>query len=73
MSVMGEFEAEVRETIKFIRDTQAEYETWTDENEDLCGYDDETWYDTISEFDRELGNAAIRLADLLEKLMGDKA
>lgn len=72
MSVMSDLDLEVRQTIKQIREIQAEYEQWTEENEDLCGYDDETWFDTISEFRRELVSAGIQLADLIEQLMGDK-
>lgn len=73
MSAMSELDIEVRRLVKQIRDTQAEYETWTSENEDLCGYDDETWFDMCSEFDRQLADAGVALADLLERLMGDKA
>lgn len=70
MSKMSDADVQVREAIKKIRTIQAEYEAWTEENEDLAGEDDETWFDTISEFDEQLGEAGIELADLLEKLMG---
>lgn len=70
MSNMSEADIEVRAAIQRIRDIQAEYEKWTEENEDICGYDDETWFDTISEFDQQLGSAGIELANLMERLMG---
>ena len=70
MSRTADADFEVREAIEKIRQLQAAEENWCEENEDLCGDDDATWFDTISEFNSQLADAGIELANLLERLMG---
>lgn len=70
MSRMADAEFEVRMAIEEIRTIQAAYTNWTEENEDLAGKDDASWYDTIAWYDQQLGDAGIKLANLIENLMG---
>ncbi len=70
MGVMSDLDAELRQAAKEIHDIQAEYHQWIEENEHLCGRDDEAWYDTIAWFDERLGSAGIALADIVTKLIG---
>lgn len=70
MSKTADAEFEIRQQIAKIRDTQAALDAWTEANEDICGYDDATWYDTIASFNEEIADAGMVLADLIEKLMG---
>ena len=70
MSAMSELDIDVRAAVSKIRELQAEAAQWTEENEDICGEDDATWYDTIAWFDQRIAAAGIHLADLIEDLVG---
>lgn len=59
-------EAKLLKQVAEIRKIVAKCNKWTSENEDICGYDDATWFDTIHEFDEQLGEAGIALADAVE-------
>jgi len=67
---MSDLDIDLRAAVCEIRELQAEAAQWTEENEDICGEDDETWYDTIAEFDQQIAEAGSRLADLVELLLG---
>lgn len=72
MSAMSDFDIEVRQAIKHIRDLEEEAEAWTEANEHICGFDDALWFDTIAAHDAAIAQAGIELAELLEKLMGSE-
>jgi len=67
---MSDLDIDLRAAICEIRELEADAVRWTEENEDICGFDDATWYDTIAEFNRRIASAGSRLADLVEDLVG---
>ena len=70
MSAMSDLDIELRAAIKEIRTLQSDCALWCETNEDICGYDDATWFDTIAEYDAKTAGVAIRLAGLVEQLIG---
>ena len=63
---------ELHAAIKEIRTLQSDCALWCETNEAICGYDDATWFDTIAEYDAKTAEAAIRLTNLVEQLIGVK-
>lgn len=66
MSAMSDLDIEVRALIKEIRTLQSDSAHWSEQNEDD---EDKKWFGLV-EFDQQIAGAGIRLADVMEKLMG---
>lgn len=60
---------DVLNAIAELRNIQRKAEEWVRDNEDICGVDDATWFDTIAHFDERLGDAGVVLADAVEQFI----
>lgn len=58
---------EIGKTIKQIRKLDKKLSKFIEKNEDLCGYDDATWFDTIAYYNEQIAGLGVHLADLVEK------
>jgi hypothetical protein len=56
--------------VEEIRILQAAEAAWFEENQDICGVDDELWFDTQAEFSQEIAEAGIRLSRIVEESLG---
>ena len=61
---------ELRAVIKTIRTLRSDCAEWCEQNEDICGFDDATWFDTIAEYNESIADAAITLTNLVEQVIG---
>ena len=55
--------------VEEIRFLQAAELAWCEENEGICGVDDELWFDTQAEFDSQIAEAGIKLSRIVEELL----